>query len=247
MWQELANYLMAVLTNGFGIATGIYGVVELGYLLVAGKEIPKIPRNVRLAIGFVLLICAQFMAWRGERKGWEQEREVRIVAEKESKRLEGVVSGKDETISNFRDQLLARPPQIQFPPIQIEQSYRPIERRILGEDKDKIVNFLGRFPPARLKITSPINDAEASRYATDLMQTFKEAKWDVEDEGIGRTMIMPPFKGIKLLGRLPEFTRSNSVIVLREALILVGLAPIAEYEPKLEHDIPILRVGQKPN
>ena len=125
--NDLQQYFVAVMSNAFGIASGIYGLIELVALLL-GKEIAIVPKRWRLGIGLSLLLCAQVAVWRGEHQKINLERDLRSKADAEIKSLERVVSGKDETLNELRTQLASRPPQVQIPPIHIPPSQVQIVR-----------------------------------------------------------------------------------------------------------------------
>jgi len=66
--EEVYRYALAVVSNSFGIAMLVYGAVEVITVFCGTKYLPDRIKNMswrwRLGILAILLLCAQFVAWR---------------------------------------------------------------------------------------------------------------------------------------------------------------------------------------
>ena len=78
----------------------------------------------------------------------------------------------------------------------LELKERLAHRRISEADHDKFVATLLPFAKSRVEIER-LGDAEASRFADDLLSVFRDAKWNVTVQNIG--MISPPRYGLECI------------------------------------------------
>lgn len=180
MLKQLSGYLLAVLANGFGIAGAIYGLIELVAWLV-GKEIPIVTRKWRLAIGVMLVICAQFVVWQEEHARWSQENAAKIELQGETKQLRGELASKNENLSSLRDQLAqlaSRPPQIQIPPSQIQIVRVPDTGKALvltPAQTDALTTALRRFTGQSVSLFLHNTTPETNTFANALKTAMEKA------------------------------------------------------------------------
>lgn len=117
MLNELWLYLLATVTTWFGFALAVLALVDL-IARGRGRDIPHFSAKVRIAVGVMLFMCAQFVVWREEHKRANQEAANKAEFQGQVQRLQGELNGKNETISTLRDHLASRPPQVRIIPSQ---------------------------------------------------------------------------------------------------------------------------------
>lgn len=184
----------------------------------------------------VCLVFSFYLAWLEQYDANQLTTQEKNQLMNQKAVLDATIIERNSEISELRrqnEELQQRPPL----GIRIE----PGQRRI--EDRMRFVELLKRFPPGQIKISSPVGDPESHRFALDLVEALRDAGWRVDGTAIGLVMHNPPLIGIRIRGRTQGILRTQSIMALREGLILLDIAPMTEVESNLPDDIVVLRVG----
>ncbi len=181
MVEELRLYFLAVLSSWIGIATAIYGAIELLFLLT-GKQIPVVPPKWRLGIAVVLIFCAQFVVWRGQYERRNQEHTARIIAEGGIKKLEGEAAERDKQIEQYRDLLASRPAelvqaQIVAPPV------APLKQRVTQLSADILAFYSSRNVLGATSHPSGMGET-ASLFSDKFLPSVYMLKQELRERGI---------------------------------------------------------------
>lgn len=145
-----------------------------------GKKM--LSRKIVWAVGVLGLAWSILGAFHDVRMEGLQQRDGKIAAEMEQKRLEGVIEGKDQAMENLREQLASRPlqvvmPQIEIPPSQVQIVRVPEQiQRTLSEAQALAFAKAIQSLPTNLKVEVRVNiaDLEGHKYAQEFYRILSE-------------------------------------------------------------------------
>lgn len=196
--------------------------------------------GIVLALSFVVGIA---VIWAGIKANQEKDKQVREQSERIAELTKEAEAARERTATLEIKVSQAEEKRLEAEKDLLELQDRFSPRTIPPEDRKKLSDFLHQSPTSRVEIMYSANDAEAFRFASQIVEILKDIGWEVS-----------LFTGAVSLGSLPNTGLSITVrdqqnqagAALQRGLSSIGFEAGGQLAPNQDANLVFLNIGAKP-